>query len=41
MNTINWRRVIQVGLIMGVVVLIASVIGMVQTFDERDMVAGC
>ena len=40
MNTINWRRVIQVGLIMGVVVLIASVIGMVQTFDERDMIAG-
>ena len=40
MNTINWRRVIQVGLIMGVVVLIASVIGMVQTFDERDMIEG-
>ncbi len=40
MNTINWRRVIQVGLIMGVVVLMASVIGMVQTFDERDMIEG-
>jgi len=40
MNTINWRRVIQVGLIMGVVVLIASIIGMVQTFDERDMIEG-
>lgn len=40
MNTINWRRVIQVGLIMGVVVLLASVIGMVQTFDERDMIEG-
>ena len=38
MNTINWRRVVQLGLIMGVVVLVASVIGMVQTFDERDMI---
>ena len=33
MNTINWRRVTQVGLIMGVVVLMASVIGMVQTLS--------
>ena len=40
MNTIDWRRVIKIGLILGVVVLIASVIGMVQTFDERDMIEG-
>ncbi len=40
MNAINWRRVIQMGLILGLVVLITSVIGMVQTFDERDMIAG-
>jgi branched-chain amino acid transport system permease protein len=40
MNTINWRRVVQLGLIMGVVVLTTSVIGMVQTFDERDMIEG-
>jgi len=39
MNAINWRRAIQIGLIMGVVVLMASVIGMVQTFDERDLIA--
>ncbi|CUS03299.2 Leucine/isoleucine/valine transporter permease subunit [Candidatus Promineifilum breve] len=38
MNTINWRGVVKLGLIMGVVVLVASVIGMVQTFDERDMI---
>ena len=38
MNAINWRRVIQIGLIMGVVVLTASMIGMVQTFDERDLI---
>ncbi len=37
MNAINWRRVIQIGLIMGVTVLTASVIGMVETFDERDL----
>ncbi len=37
MNAINWRRVIQIGLIMGVIVLMTSVIGMVQTFDERDL----
>ena len=40
MNAINWRRVIKIGLILGVVVLMASAIGMVQTFDERDMIQG-
>ncbi len=38
MNTINWRGAVRLGLIMGVVVLVASVIGMVETFDERDMI---
>ncbi len=38
MNAIDWRRAIRIGLILGVAVLIASVIGMVQTFDERDMI---
>jgi branched-chain amino acid transport system permease protein len=40
MNTFNWRRVIRIGLIMGVVVLTACVIGMVETFDERDLITG-
>jgi branched-chain amino acid transport system permease protein len=38
MNAINWRRVIQIGLILGVVVLTTSMIGMVETFDERDLI---
>lgn len=40
MNTIDWRRVVKLGLILGVIVLVTSVIGMVQTFDERDMLEG-
>jgi branched-chain amino acid transport system permease protein len=40
MNAINWRRVIRTGLILGVVVLTASAIGMVETFDEREMIQG-
>ncbi len=40
MNAINWRRAIQIGLILGVSVLVAAVIGMVQTFDQRSMIVG-
>ena len=40
MAGINWRHVIRTGLLMGLVVLVASAIGMVEAFDERDLVVG-
>jgi branched-chain amino acid transport system permease protein len=40
MNAMNWRRVIRIGLLLGVVVLTTSMIGMVETFDERDLIEG-
>jgi branched-chain amino acid transport system permease protein len=38
--TINWRNNIRIGLILGVVVLVASAIGMVQKFNERSLIVG-
>jgi branched-chain amino acid transport system permease protein len=38
--TLNWRNNIRIGLILGVVVLVASAIGMVQKFDERSLIVG-
>jgi branched-chain amino acid transport system permease protein len=40
MAGINWRHVIRTGLLMGLVVLVASAIGMVEAFDERDLIVG-
>jgi branched-chain amino acid transport system permease protein len=36
----NWRNSIRIGLILGVVVLVASAIGMVQKFNERSLIVG-
>ncbi len=36
----NWRHIIRIGLLMGLVVLVASVIGMVETFNERALIVG-
>ena len=36
----NWVRVIQIGLIGGVLALLVSLVGMVQEFSERDIIAG-
>lgn len=38
MASINWRHVIRIGLLMGLVELVASVIGMVEAFDERALI---
>ncbi len=40
MTGMNWRHVIRTGLIMGLIALVASVIGMVETFDQRDLIVG-
>jgi branched-chain amino acid transport system permease protein len=40
MAGINWRHVIRTGLLMGLIVLVASAIGMVEAFDERDLIVG-
>lgn len=40
MSGIDWRRTIRIGLLLGVVVLVASVIGMVQKFNERSLIVG-
>lgn len=36
----NWRHIIRVGLLMGLIILMTSVIGMVETFNERALVVG-
>ncbi|MBP6016400.1 MAG: hypothetical protein KA586_06740 [Candidatus Promineofilum sp.] len=40
MTGMNWRHVIRTGLLMSLIVLLMSVIGMVETFDKRDLIGG-
>ncbi len=40
MTSENWRRIIRIGLLMGVIILAASVIGMVEKFNERALIVG-
>lgn len=40
MGSSNWRYAVRIGLLTGVVVLLTSVVGMVEAFDERDLVVG-
>jgi branched-chain amino acid transport system permease protein len=40
MSQLDLRKTVQLGLIAGVVVLSVSAIGMVETFDERDIITG-
>ena len=39
-TNIHLRRAVRIGLIMGVVALMTNVIGMVETFNERDLIVG-
>lgn len=39
MNSKNIRHAIRIGLLTGVVVLLTAVVGMVEAFDERDLIA--
>lgn len=36
----NWRRIVRIGLLMGLLILMTSVIGMVETFNERPLIVG-
>ncbi len=40
MTSENWRHIIRIGLLMGVIILAASVIGMVEKFNERALIVG-
>jgi branched-chain amino acid transport system permease protein len=40
MSQFNFKKTAQLGLISGIIVLSVSAIGMVQTFDERDIITG-
>jgi branched-chain amino acid transport system permease protein len=37
---LNWTRVVQIGLIGGVVAVLLSLVGMVEAFSKRDIIAG-
>lgn len=37
---INWQKTLQLGLIGGLVGILIALVGMVETFDKRDIVAG-
>ena len=36
----NWQKTLQIGLIGGLVGILIALVGMVETFDQRDIVAG-
>jgi branched-chain amino acid transport system permease protein len=36
----DWRKTIQYGLLAGVITLVTAAIGMVEAFDERDLIVG-
>ncbi len=40
MQTQQWRKVIRIGLLTGVVVLLTCMVGMVETFNARDLIVG-
>ena len=39
-SQMKWQRTIQIGLIGGLVGILIALVGMVETFDQRDIVAG-
>src|SRR5688572_6045723 len=38
--TLNWRKIIQYGLVGGLAIIYICLVGMVETFDERAIVSG-
>ncbi|HMT21647.1 MAG TPA: hypothetical protein PKE20_10450, partial [Promineifilum sp.] len=40
MEAHNWRRTIRIGLLVGVIVLLTCMVGMVEAFNERDLITG-
>jgi branched-chain amino acid transport system permease protein len=39
-NRLNWQKVLKLGLIGGLVGVLITLVGMVETFDKRDIIAG-
>ena len=39
-NHLNWQKAIQLGLIGGLVGVLIALVGMVEEFDKRDIIAG-
>lgn len=40
MNQFNWQKVIRLGLISGIIGILVALVGMVEEFNKRDIVAG-
>jgi branched-chain amino acid transport system permease protein len=40
MNRLNWQKVLQIGLIGGLVGILIALVGMVESFNRRDIIAG-
>lgn len=40
MNLLNWRKILQLGLIGGLVGILIALVGMVESFNQRDIIAG-
>jgi branched-chain amino acid transport system permease protein len=40
MSTFDWKKILQLGLIGGLVGVLIALVGMVEEFDERDIIAG-
>lgn len=40
MNQLNWQKAIRLGLIAGIIGILIALVGMVEEFDKRDIVAG-
>jgi branched-chain amino acid transport system permease protein len=39
-NRLNWQKVLQIGLIGGLVGILIALVGMVESFNQRDIIAG-
>lgn len=40
MNQLNWQKAVRLGLISGIIGVLIALVGMVEEFDKRDIVAG-
>lgn len=39
-NTFDWKKTLQIGLIGGAVGVLIAMVGMVEEFNKRDIIAG-
>ena len=40
MNKFNWLKAVQLGLIASVIGVLIALVGMLEEFDQRDIIAG-